>query len=87
MTAKTTTERASFYNAPETKMTTIEHAADLMGEFIEIPAWKTSGLVIGQEATIIGAEGSVRVLVQERADQPVGRCKWYHLEPGQYALA
>ena len=56
-----------------------------IGDFIEIPAWKTFGMVqaIGKPPEF-SPEGTIRVLLQERPDQPARAWKYYNLEPGEY---
>ena len=74
-------------------MLTIDHALETVdgiiypveiGEFITIPFWRTYGMVIDLEPAIHGPDGSFRACVQEVPD---GCGVWYHLEPGQWALA
>lgn len=55
-----------------------------VGDFIEIPAWRTEGMVIAIESAHYGSDEARRVLLQEHPDQPDSACRWYHLEPGQY---
>lgn len=54
-----------------------------IGDFITIPAWRTTGLVIDTEATLIGSETAQRVLVQDR---PEAAGRWYTLELDQFEI-
>ena len=67
-------------------MTSNTKTNNIVGEFIEIHAWKTFGMVIGQEEPTHGVDDAIRVLVQEHPDQRIDKCKWYQLEPGQYTM-
>lgn len=57
---------------------------ELVGEFIVIPAWKASGLVLETKPSMFGTEFSVDVLLQAHPDDEKPR--WYRLEPWSYRV-
>jgi hypothetical protein len=57
-----------------------------IGNFIEIPAWKTFGMVIGIEPAWHGSDDAIRVLIQEHPEQRTADCIYFHLEPGEYTI-
>ena len=56
----------------------------LIGEFITIPAWQTSGQVIATRPAMIGSEQAVEVLIETKPNDPSPR--WYRLEPTEYEV-
>ncbi len=58
----------------------------LIDQMVSVPAWKTFGMVIDQRLPVYGSDDAVSVLLQEHPDQTASRCKWYHLEPGEYEV-
>lgn len=56
-----------------------------VGDFIEIPAWRVTGCVMGIEAAPIGSDECIDVYLQERPDQTC-RFKRYRLEPSEYVV-
>ena len=55
-----------------------------VGDFIEVPAWKTVGMVTGILLPHYGSENVQHILLQEN---PVSdRVTRYHLEPGEYTI-
>jgi hypothetical protein len=68
------------------KMRAWQRSKPEIGEFIEIPSWKTFGMVIGIQPPMYGSDDAIRVLIEEYPGQRIGDCKWFHLEPGQYTL-
>jgi hypothetical protein len=57
---------------------------DLIGQFIEISACQTFGIIIDEDPSYIGTDKAVRVKVQLHPDDENG--KWFNLEPGEYEL-
>ena len=57
-----------------------------IGDFIEIPAWHTFGMVHEVKGAPIGSDDAIRVLVQEHPEQPVHYWRYYNLEPGEYEV-
>ena len=57
-----------------------------VGEFIEIPAWKTFGRVMDVKTAPLGSEKAIQVLLQEHPDQPARAWRSYRLEPNEYIL-
>ena len=50
-----------------------------VGEFIEVPMWRTTGMVIDTRPPAYGSDDVQDVLIQEGPEDERGR--WYHLEP------
>ena len=55
-----------------------------VGEFINIPAWNTSGQVIKTRPATFGSDDAVEILLQRHPEDR--RPRWYRLEPGQYRV-
>lgn len=53
-------------------------------DFIEIPVWKTFGMVIKDRPASYGSDDAQEVFVQESPEDERGT--WYHLEPGTYTF-
>lgn len=63
---------------------TTETATKLqVGDFINVPAWETSGQVIAVEAAHHSSDEAQRVLLQ---DAPEAAGRWYTLEPGEFEI-
>jgi len=56
------------------------------GDFIEIPAWQTCGLVQSVTGSMYGTSKSCTVLLQEHHEQPARQWGTYRLEPGEYRI-
>jgi hypothetical protein len=57
-----------------------------VGDFIEIPAWNTCGMVQAIEPAMLGSENAQRVLVQEFPEQSASDWEYYRLEPGEFEI-
>jgi len=57
-----------------------------VGDFIEVPAWQTFGMVHEVKASMFGSDESITVLLQEHPDQPTRNWRYYRLEPSEYSI-
>ena len=62
-------------------MNTIE-----VGDFIEVPTWKTFGQVVSVQPSQI-RPGAQDVMLQEHPEQAIRNCRTYRLMPGEYTFA
>jgi hypothetical protein len=53
-----------------------------IGEFVQIPAWRTEGMVIKTRPSTYRSD--IEVLIETRPDDPNPR--WYRLAPGQFTI-
>lgn len=58
--------------------------ADLIGEFITVPAWHTSGQVIASRPATLGTDDAIEVLIETKPEDP--RPRWYRLEPSEFTI-
>jgi hypothetical protein len=63
--------------AIETETTTLYPVA--VGDFVTIPTWRTTGMVLALTPAWSGPDGSFRALIQEHPKDDKGT--WYTLEP------
>jgi len=56
----------------------------LVGDWVHVPAWGVAGIVVAQREPCYGTEDAIEVLLMEDPETEVAR--WYHLEPGEYAI-
>lgn len=56
-----------------------------VGEFIEIPAWETEGMVMNVKPSLVIA-GAIEVLMQEHPDQPLSAWRTYRLLPDEFKI-
>lgn len=57
-----------------------------VGDFITVPAWGVTGMVMNIKSSYIGPEGSIDVLLQHDVDEPSPIWQWYRLTPGTYTV-
>lgn len=57
-----------------------------VGDFIEVPAWRTAGMVQHVKGSMFGSSDSVTVLLQEHPEQPARDWKSYRLEPEEFEI-
>ena len=55
-----------------------------VGDFIEIPIWKTTGMIVCILSAEYGSENVQHVLVQEEPESI--KTTRYHLEPNEYII-
>ena len=55
-----------------------------VGDCVHVPHWGVAGIVVAQREACYGTDNAVEVLIMEDPDTELTR--WYHLEPGEYAI-
>lgn len=53
-----------------------------IGDFIHVPAWRTSGMVINTRPAMLGSDDAQEVLLETRCGDPAPR--WYRVEPTEF---
>ncbi|MEA3277029.1 MAG: hypothetical protein U9Q81_17430 [Pseudomonadota bacterium] len=71
----------------KTTTTAMDDQRPRIGDRIEVPAWRLLATVLDVRVSRIGNKGALILQLQEHPQQPVARCEFYRVEPGQWRLA
>ena len=57
-----------------------------VGDFIDIPAWDTTGCVMALGPATLGSPEAIEIRLQETPDAPEPAWRRYRLEPHEYRI-